>query len=156
MKKVKNNLWNKIFHKKALNEYKQWKKVAEAILGWYKQLDEDLRRATTLQSLINIHKKAWEIGYQSLGLAPCPWGMFRCKDISELTLDNLYLGDIWGLWTNSGKFWEENKSETMAGNGFGIPEDKLVYDIIVGQYKNHLRTNFEIIRRTTADEILGK
>ena len=60
MKKVRNNLWNRLFRSKALKEYQEWKKVAEAIMGWNNQLNQDLNRAKTLQDLINVHKHAWE------------------------------------------------------------------------------------------------
>lgn len=153
MKKVRNNIWNRIFHSKALKAYKEWKEKAHSIIGWNKQLNEDLTRAKTLQELINVHKHAWDIGYRSSGLSPCPWGMFRCESIPVLTLDTLYLGDIWGLWTNNGRFWEEHKNETMAGNGFGIAEDKLVYDIIMQQYRQHLRANINAVSNSIAKEL---
>ena len=156
MKKVKDNLWNRIFHSKALKEYQEWKKVAQSVIGWNKQLNEDLKRATTLQELINVHKHAWQIGYQNSNLGPCAWGMFRCESISALTLDNLYLGDIWGLWTNNGRFWEEHKSEIMAGNGFGIDPERKCYDFIMQQYRQHLRSNINAIADNTAKELLSK
>jgi hypothetical protein len=156
MKKVRNNLWNRLFHSKALKEYQEWKKTAKAIIGWNKQLNQDLTRAETLQDLIDIHKHAWEIGYKNLNISPCPWGMFRCKLISELTLDNLYLGDIWGLWTNIGRFWEEHKNETMSCNGFGIDPNKKVYDLIMQQYRKHLRSNINAIADNTAKELFSK
>jgi len=156
MKKVRNNLWNKIFHFKKLEAYKEWKEKANAIIGWNKQLNQDLGRAKTLQELINVHKHAWNVGYRNSGLSPCSWGMFRYDVISELTLDNLYLGDIWGLWTNTGRFWEEHKDETMAGNGFGIDPDKKVYDLIMQQYRQLLRSNINFIANNTAKELFGK
>jgi len=156
MKKVRNNLWNRIFHSKALKEYQEWKKTAEAIIGWNKQLNEDLTRAKTLQDLINIHKHAWEIGYRSPNISPCAWGMFRCESIPVLTLDTLYLGDIWGLWTNNGRFWEEHKNETMSYNGFGIDSKKKIYDLIMQQYRQHLRSNINAISDNTVKELFGK
>jgi hypothetical protein len=60
MKKVRNNLWNKIFHPKKLEAYKEWKEKANAIIGWNKQLNQDLGRAKTLQELINIHKHVYK------------------------------------------------------------------------------------------------
>ena len=156
MKKVRNNLWNRIFHPKALKEYKAWKEKAHAIIGWNKQLNEDLTRANTLQDLINIHKHAWQIGYDNPNIAPCPWGMFRCDSIPVLTLDTLYLGDIWGLWTNSSRFWEEHKSETMSINAFGIDPDKKCYDLIMQQYRRHLRSNINAISDNIAKELLSK
>ena len=153
MKKIKNNLWNKIFHSKALKEYQEWKEKAHSIIGWNKQLNQDLDRATTLQDLINIHKHAWDIGYQNSNLGPCEWGMFRCKSIPELTLDTLYLGDVWGLWTEKGKFWEEHKNETIAGNGFCINPERKVYDLIMQQYRLHLRSNINAIVNNTKNSI---
>ena len=156
MKKVKNNLWNKLFHSKALKEYQEWRETAKSIIGWNKQLNEDLRRAKTLQELINVHKYAWEIGYRNPNIAPCAWGMFRCESIDKLDLGTLYLGDIWGLWTNNGRFWEENKDETMAENGFGIDPEKKVYDLIMQQYRHHLRSNINVIADNTAEDLFSK
>ena len=156
MKKIKDNLWNRIFHSKALKEYQEWKKVANSIIGWNKQLNEDLTRAKTLQDLIDIHKHAWDIGYQNSNLGPCAWGMFRCDCIPMLTLNSLYLGDIWGLWTNNGTFWEEHKNEIMAGNGFGIDPEKKIYDLIMQQYRHLLRSNINAIANKTAEKLFSK
>jgi hypothetical protein len=156
MKRIRNNWWNKIFHPKALKEYQEWKEVAKAIVGWKGQLHQDLKRAKTLQDLINVHKHIWDIGYRNRNIAPCPWGMFRCESIPQLTLDTLYLGDIWGLWTNTGRFWEEHKGETMAGNGFGIEPNMKVYDLIMQQYRHHLKSNIDAIADNTAKELFGK
>ena len=142
MKKVRNNLWNRLFRSKELKKYKEWVK---RVLGWHSQLLEDLRRAESLQDLIDVHKHAWEIGYQNYDLAPLEWGMFRCNSIPELTLDTLYLGDIHGLWTNTGKFWECHKHEEIGPNGYGFREDMLIYDIIVNQYKLILVKNINTI-----------
>ena len=156
MKKIKNNLWNKIFHSKALKKYQEWKETAKSIIGWNKQLNEDLVRAKTLQDLINVHKNAWDIGYKNSNIAPCEWGMFRCKSIPELTLDTLYLGNIWGLWTNNGTFWEKHKNEIMAGNGFGIDANRKIYDLIMQQYRHHLKSNINAIADNTAIELFSK
>ncbi len=156
MKRVRNNLWNRIFHSRALKEYQKWKETAKSIIGWNKQLNEDLKRATTLQDLIDIHKHAWDIGYQNSNLGPCPWGMFRCDCIPMLSLNTLYLGDIWGLWTNTGQFWEKHKDETMSTNGFNIDPDKKCYDLIMQQYRQHLRSNINAIADYTVKELFSK
>ena len=153
MKKVKNNIWNRIFRSKALKEYQEWKEVAKAIIGWNKQLNEGLRRASSLQELINIHKHAWEIGYKSANLGPLRWGMFRCNSIPELTLNTLYLGDIWGLYTHNGKFWEDNKEEEFGVNSFDIEPTKKIYDLIMQQYRQHLKSNINTIADNTAKEL---
>lgn len=156
MKKVRNNLWNRIFHSKKLEAYKEWEEKANSIIGWNTQLNQDLDRAKTLQDLINIHKHAWQIGYRNPNIASLEWGMFRCKSIPELTLDNLYLGNIWGLWTNTGRFWEEHKDDTMAGNGFGIDPERKIYDLIIQQYRGHLKSNINAISNRIAEELLSK
>jgi hypothetical protein len=156
MKKIRNNIWNKIFHPKKLKAYKEWKEKAHSIIGWNKQLNEGLRRASSLQELINVHKHAWEIGYNNSGISPCPWGMFRCNSIPELTLDNLYLGDIWGLWTNSGKFWEEHRDENIGTNSFGIDPTKKIYDLIMEQYKFHLKSNINATLKHIEEELFNK
>jgi len=156
MKKIKDNLWNRLFHSKKLEAYKEWKETAKSIIGWNKQLNQDLTRASSLQELINVHKHAWDIGYQNPNIAPCAWGMFRCNSIPELTLDTLYLGDIWGLWTNTGRFWEEHKDETMAGNGFCIDPEKKVYDLIMQQYRQHLRLNINAIANNISEELFSR
>ena len=156
MKKIKNNLWNRIFHSKKLKAYKEWKEKAKSIIGWSNQLIEDLNRAKNLQDLINVHKHAWEIGYQSSNIGPCAWGMFRCNSIPELTLDTLYLGNIWGLWTNNGTFWENHKDEKFGPNGFGIDEILPIYSFIMQQYRQHLRHNINAISDNTAKELFGK
>jgi len=156
MKRVKNNLWNRIFHSKALKEYQEWEEKARFIIGWNTQLNEDLKRAKTLQDLIDVHKHAWQVGYRNPNIAPLEWGMFRCNSIPELTLDNLYLGDIWGLWTNSGTFWENHKDEKFGPNGFGIDENLLVYGFIMQQYRQLLRSNINSIAEKTANELVCK
>lgn len=156
MKKIKNNLWNRIFRHKALKEYQEWKTKAHAIIGWNNQLNEDLQRAKSLQDLIDIHKHAWEIGYRNSNIAPCAWGMFRCEAIPELTLDNLYLGNIYGLWTNTGRYWEQHRSETIGVNGFGIKEYELIYDLLMQQYKRILKSNINAISEQTKESLFCK
>ena len=156
MKKVRNNLWNRIFHSKKLEAYKEWREKAHAIIGWNKQLNQDLDRAKTLQNLIDVHKHAWDIGYQNSNLGPCAWGMFRCDSIPVLTLDTLYLGDIWGLWTETGRYWENRRGETIAINSYGIDPNKKCYDLIMQQYRQHLRSNINTLADNTARELFCK
>lgn len=40
-----------------------------------------------------------------------------------MTPEEVFLGDIWGLWTHPITFWETRKDSTMAGNEFGISDD---------------------------------
>ena len=143
---MKNNLINKLFFPKKLAEYNKKVNNNKAIVGWFPQLEQDLQESKTLEDLMNVHKHAWDLGYQNKNIVPCPWGMFRTSSIPEMTINDVYLGGIWGLTTNPIPFWEENKEETMAGNGFGIDDNKKIYDLIMSQYRNHLRSNFVAIK----------
>lgn len=153
METIKDNWWNRIFYRKTL---KAWKDKVHRILGWFPQLEQDLREAKTLSQLLEVHKKAWNLGFQNPNLAPLEWGMFRTKSIPEMTPDEVYLGGIWGLSTKNIPFWEENKSETMAGNGFGIDDDKLIYEIIMSQYRNYLRSNFKSLKEEAKNLLFPK
>lgn len=58
-------------------------------------------------------------------------------------------------WTNTGRFWEEHKDETMAGNGFSINPERKCYDLIMQLYRMHLKSNINAISDNTAKELLG-
>jgi hypothetical protein len=155
MKKIKDNLWNRVFHNKALKEWKIEIKKLQRIIGWYDNLNQELNEAKTLEDLLNVHKHAWEIGYQNDNIAPLEWGMFRTKDILQMSPSEVYLGGIWGLSTKNIPFWNANKKETMAGNGFGIDENRLIYDLIMQQYRQHLKSNFRAIKELAASRLFG-
>lgn len=153
---MKNNIFNRIFRRKKLTEYLRKLDKSKALVGWYPHLEERLKAATSLEQLLAIHKDAWNLGFQSPNLGPCPWGMFRTKSISEMTPEEVYLGGIWGLSTNNIPFWSENKNETMAGNGFGINDDKLIYELIMQQYRRHLRSNFNVLAEKAKSWLYGQ
>lgn len=154
MKKVKNNWFNRLFHKKKLNQYKEYRGKLRRLIGWCPLLIQDLKEAETLEQILDIHKKAWNLGFQNPNLAPLEWGMFRTKSIPEMTAEEVYLGDIWGLATKNIPFWNENREETMAGNSFGISDDTKIYDIILKQYRNHLISNIQGMARKATEELL--
>lgn len=145
---MKDNTWNRLFHRKALEEYKKAEELKKQIVGYFPILLQDLSEAKTLKDLLCVHKKAWSLGYQNKNLGPCPWGMFRTKSIPDMRLEEVFLGGIWGLNTKPILFWEQYKDETMAGNGFGIRDDVKIYDIVMQQYRDLLRSNFREIKNS--------
>lgn len=149
MKKIRDNWWNRVFHHKALEECKRLRRI----LSCYKQLEKDLNEAKTLENLLAVHKHAWEIGYRNANIAPLEWGMFRTQDISQMQPSEVYLGGIYGLSTRNIPFWNDNRNETMAGNGFGIDDDKLIYDIIMQQYRKYLKSNFSAIYNEVTNKL---
>ena len=156
MKKIKDNWWNRIFHHKTLEAWNQEAKKFRKIIGWYKNIIEELNEAKSLEEILSVHKHAWEVGFRNINIAPCEWGMFRTHDILQMQPSEVYLGGIWGLTTKNIPFWNDNREETMAGNGFGIDDNKLIYDIIMQQYRNHLRSNFQAIRRDASNTLYSE
>lgn len=141
----KNNWFNRTFHSKEVeaNQAEATKQTAlyarrEEILDWIKS-------ASTFEQLLDLHKKVWNEGYQNANIAPCSYGMFRTKDIDLMKPEEVYLGGVWGLTTRNIPFWEARKEDKYGANGFGISPEVTLYDLIVGQYRNHLLSNIRAI-----------
>ena len=142
----KRNLWNRIFHSEELKKEHEEYEKAKSLVGFGSETLQFIEGAKDLDELLKAHKIAWSRGYRNENLGPCSYGIFRTHtDIESMTADEVYLGDIWGLWTHNIPFWNDHKEETMSGNGFEIPEDTLCYDLIMRQYRNLLRKNIQNI-----------
>lgn len=143
MRKV--NLWNRLFHaNELLEQEKQYQRLG-IIIDTYPSLKKNLTAAESLADLLVIHKQAWGFGYQNKSLGPCPHGMFRTENIIDLKPEEVYLGNIYGLWTFNIPEWERNKDETMAGNGFGLDPNIRCYDLVRQQYYRLLCSNIDFI-----------
>lgn len=66
----------------------------------------------TLEDIFKIHK---QLGQSNLALnrAICPdeYGMFRTSDIATMSMDEVFLGNIYGLWTHTLTYWVSSKNE---------------------------------------------
>lgn len=138
-----NNLWNNIFHKKEINKNKEQVSLYIKQLHNAPKILENIEVATSLKQLLNIHKDAWGSGFQNINLSSDKTGMFRCDSILTMTPDQVYLGGIYGLNTESIIFWENHKCDKYDVNNFGISADTMLYDIVLTQYKILLRTNIK-------------
>lgn len=137
----RNNIWNRLFHKAEVQEsMKQMSIYTTQCLEGQKFLDA-IKACDSLITLINIHKGAWGTGFQNENIGPCPYGIFRTLDIPSMTPDQIYLGGIWGLFTHPIPFWEKHKDDKYGCNGFGIDEDRSIYEMILDQYKKILESN---------------
>ncbi len=99
-----------------------------------------LEKATTLHEIYALHIQIWANGIQHEYIGPCDYGMFRTKDILTMQPNEVYLGNIWGLFTKNLEFWE-NAEEN----------DK---NIVTEQYKNHLIGNLKMIKQSLYKEQL--
>lgn len=129
-----NNLFNRFFYKKTLIEEKEKYKKCKSLVGYFPELDERIGASKTLEGVLELHKKAWGLGYRNNNLAPCEYGMFRTKEISIMKPEEVFLGDIYGLWTLPMPKWEDQKTEMYD-------KDISVYDIVLNQYKRVLHSN---------------
>lgn len=93
---------------------------------------QKLECAETLEEVFNLHKDMWTKGIQHQNFGPDPYGMFRTKDISSMTKDEVFLGNIYGLFTKPLSFWAET------------PDTK-EYKIVLNQYKYHLISNLKAL-----------
>lgn len=137
----KNTAWNRLFHKAEVQEnMKQMSIYTKWCLEGQRFLDA-IGSCTSLLNLINIHKEAWGTGFQNENIGPCPYGVFRTLDIPSMIPDQIYLGGIWGLVTKPIPFWEAHKDDKYGCNGFGINEDRSLYEMILDQYRRLLSSN---------------
>lgn len=137
---LKHNLWNRMFHRKTLKKQRSLYWKSKALVSNYPKIREEIENSTDLLQLLAAHKMVWVYGFRNNNLGPCEFGMFRTKSIPNMTPDEVYLGNINGLWTFTLNEWQNRKDS----------ED---YNIIVSQYKNHLLSNVAHIMRVAKDYI---
>lgn len=141
----KNNIWNRLFHKAEVQEnVKQMSICTKQCLEGHRFLDR-IEGPNTLITLMDIHREAWEAGFQNENIGPDRYGVFRTSDILSMTPDQIYLGGIWGIYTCSISFWERHRDDRYGCNGFGIDEDRRVYDIVLDQYRELLSSNIRAL-----------
>lgn len=137
----KNNWFNRTFHSKEVEANQAEATKQTALYARRYEVLKDIEAATTLEQLLALHQKVWSEGYQNANIGPCSYGMFRTENIETMRPEEVYLGGIWGLVTKSIPFWEARKEDDYGSNGFGIDPETKLYDIIMRQYRNHLKSN---------------
>jgi hypothetical protein len=139
-----NNIFNKFFYKETLAEEKKKYEKCKSLVGYFPELDERIAASKTLEGVLDLHKKAWALGYQNGNLAPCKYGMFRTQDISTMKPEEVFLGNVYGLWTFPIPKWENQKTEMYD-------KDISVYDVVLNQYKRVLHSNVKAIYNEAKD-----
>lgn len=129
---------------KAIREAKQ-KKIEKERQRKTKLLEKlnyfihQVEIAKSLRDLYILHIKIWANGIRNENFGPDKYGMFRTDDILMMVPEEIYLGNIWGLWTEPLPFWE-----TCSVN-----DQKLV----IKQYQNVLLSNMKDIKRDLTKEL---
>ena len=140
MKMRKKNLWNRLFQSKELTEQEKRYHFCLEIVGFYGSVDTVLREAGTLPGLLEAHKFLWSKGYRNDNLGPDKCGMFRCESIEKMGVEDVFLGNIYGLFTKTLRYWD-NCEDSMDLNGRSVR----IKDVIYNQYARHLRSNVDNI-----------
>lgn len=81
---------------------------------------------------LSLHKRIWRKGFRNANLGPDKCGMFRTKDINLMTINEVYIGGIYGLNTRTIAQWEDRKEE---------PYDSTQTCYVLCAYKRLLKSN---------------
>ena len=147
MKVKRKSLWNRIFHKKELQEQRQERERLKHLIETADDFIEQLNMCNDLRILLHIHKDMWGSGIRNRNLGPNSCGMFRTEDILQMKAEEVFLGDIYGLWTFTIPEWEKEKENKYGSNSWGINPDTTVYELVVKQYRNLLMSNVKAIKK---------
>lgn len=148
---IKDNLFNRIFRKTQLEkQHNNYQKVCKDV----EKADEFLKavtRCNSLTQMVAIHKNIWGSGFRNKNIGPDECGMFRTNDILTMKPEEVFLGNIYGLWTFPIPEWDNNCNALFGANGFGINPGTRTYDLVLNQYRNLLQTNLMTIIQPEKD-----
>ena len=66
----------------------------------------------TLEDTFKIHRQLGEMHLAwSPAICPDEYGMFRTSNIATMSMDEVFLGDIYGLWTHSLTYWLSSEND---------------------------------------------
>lgn len=128
------NIWNKIFHSRELNKNVADYKLQQSLVNSYECWLTKIGNANTLSECMILHKRIWRKGFKNPNLGPDKYGMFRTIDINTMTIDDVYIGGVYGLNTLTIAQWEDYKDEPYDSK-------QTCYDIILSVYKKLLKSN---------------
>lgn len=140
---IRNSLFNRLFHPHQIRRNREKLESLLSMLHMHEAATNALEEATSLSDLLEIHKEVYARGYNNKNLSPNPYGMFRTEDILTMSKDEVFLGNIYGLWTNNITFWEKqnNTYKTYNERIEECYEDS--YTLVFNQYYLHLSSNIE-------------
>lgn len=140
---IRNSLFNRLFHHRTISSNIKKLEDIKSTLWNHPYLIEALNECTTLTELLNIHKQAYAAGYNNKNLSPNKFRMFRTTSISDMKPSEVFLGNIYGIWTNTLEFFEslphQNKTHFERTEIFPIDS----YSLVFNQYYLHLLSNIE-------------
>ena len=125
--------------KKKIIKEKQFKKNLLVKLDYF---INQVELTKSLRDLYILHIKIWANGIKHPNFGPDRYGMFRTNDILMMTPEEVYLGNIWGLWTRPLSVWET----------YDIDNQK----VVIEQYQNILLSNMRAMKQDIENELQKK
>ena len=129
-------------------------RLAHVVMGNRRGAEQVLRllaakaeAAITLPELMAIHKDVYKVlqgidcPIQLEHLGPDMYGMFRTATIAGLNMDNCYLGNVYGLWTQTARQWERIRDS-----------DPKAYGTVRSQYAGMIASNARAAARIVQQE----
>ena len=114
-----------------LKSKKQMKEELDGELGFFLEGKNRLNTCKEdLMDLLSLHREMWTAGVRPPGLGP--GAMFRTDNISTMSPDEVYLGNVDGIWTNNITFFEGIKDS-----------DRETYGRVCRQYSGHIRRSLD-------------
>ena len=148
---IRENFWNRFFYGDAIERQRGEVARLENLVAVSEKILKSLADCKSLLGLLAIHKDLWCSGFQNENLGPNEYGMFRTKDIATMLPEEVYLGNVFGLWTFTIPEWEEKGHQWFGYNYFGIPSTTTNYEVVLNQYKRLLKKNVESITSDARD-----
>ena len=106
----------------------------------YTRYLSEISKADSLIGLLEVHKRMWADGIRHSNIGPNEFGIFRTDDISTMRPSEVFLGNVYGLWTAPLSEWIGSKDE----------------HIIMDQYRHHLSSNVDWLRSLVFDNGLDR
>lgn len=153
MKVYKENFFNRIFRQKKLQKQRDERTRLARIIERIDYYTPKLQECQDLNEMLQLHKNMWRDDIKSRTIGPTKYGIFRCKDIEEMTPEDVYLGNIYGLWTKNIPGWYKAKDEPFGVNSMGIEASTPLYQIVLHQYRSILTSNIQMIRQQNIDRL---
>lgn len=82
--------------------------------------------------------KALNGNFEGAGRVEFGWN--RTQTGETVTAHNVYLGNIYGLWTKTVAFWQSHKDQPKGGWGFSGMEHLNAYDVVSGQASSFMKS----------------
>ncbi len=112
---AKNHIYAIWYLFKFTSKWQDINMIPEAIT--YFKTKKDIKKYENILKLLNLMSNTLN------NAGRCEHGYNRTKKGEEVTLDKIYLGDVFGIWTNKASFWLAREEEMKNQGSGAIPTE---------------------------------